>query len=483
MEAIETKQIHIRFTRALSSYDNHADAQHRISRKLASLLPHQANVRYKRMLEIGCGTGGFTGVLKQQCHIDEWILNDLCEDCQEKIEQLFPGSPPRFIAGDAETLSFPGKFDLIASASVFQWMKEPETFLHKLSGLLMQQGLLLFSTFVPGNLHEIKKLTGKGTCVPNLRYTCRMAIHSRFQSAASGRGYDRPYLQNPTGRTETPQSNGRHSDRKRLLDKRPAGIILPAICGTVRDNRRSSDTHIPPVLYISNQKIKKDMKGTVLFITGIDTNIGKTFATGMIACALAEKGKKVITQKMIQTGCTEVSEDIEMHRKIQGIPFTEEDKAGLTCPYIFTYPCSPHMAAEKDGKTIDLSVITEATRRLQEKYEYVLLEGAGGLMVPNDFHSLAIDYVKEQGYPVILVTSGKLGSINHTLLSLYACKQYGIPVRTVVYNLYPPTDELITANTLEYLTQYLEKEFPETALITLPEATAGVADIDISSLF
>ena len=72
MEAIEAKQIHIRFTRALSSYDNHADAQHRISRKLASLLPHQANVRYRRMLEIGCGTGGFTGVLKQQCHIDEW---------------------------------------------------------------------------------------------------------------------------------------------------------------------------------------------------------------------------------------------------------------------------------------------------------------------------------------------------------------------------------------------------------------------------
>ena len=130
------------------------------------------------------------------------------------------------------------------------------------------------------------------------------------------------------------------------------------------------------------------MKGTVLFITGIDTNIGKTFATGMIACALAGKGKRVITQKMIQTGCTEISEDIVMHRKIQGIPFTEEDKAGLTCPYIFTYPCSPHMAAEKDGKTIDLSVITEATRRLQEKYEYVLLEGAGGLMVPNDFHSL-----------------------------------------------------------------------------------------------
>lgn len=94
METIEAKRIHIRFTRALSSYDNHADAQRRISRKLASLLPHQAETRYRRVLEIGCGTGGFTGALKQQCHIDEWILNDLCEDCQKKIEQLFPGTLP-----------------------------------------------------------------------------------------------------------------------------------------------------------------------------------------------------------------------------------------------------------------------------------------------------------------------------------------------------------------------------------------------------
>ena len=166
MEAIETKRIHLRFTRSLSSYDNHADAQQRISRKLASLLPHQADACYRRILEIGCGTGGFTRTLKHQCRIDEWILNDLCEDCGEKINQLLPGFPHRFIAGDAEKRSFPGRFDLIASASVFQWMKEPETFLHKLSDLLISQGVLLFSTFSPGNLYEIKKLTGKGLVYP-----------------------------------------------------------------------------------------------------------------------------------------------------------------------------------------------------------------------------------------------------------------------------------------------------------------------------
>ena len=67
------------------------------------------------------------------------------------------------------------------------------------------------------------------------------------------------------------------------------------------------------------------MKGKVLFVSGIDTNVGKTFATAVIACNLAKAGKSVITQKMIQTGCERVSEDIEIHRKIQGIPFTEED--------------------------------------------------------------------------------------------------------------------------------------------------------------
>lgn len=218
-------------------------------------------------------------------------------------------------------------------------------------------------------------------------------------------------------------------------------------------------------------------KGNVYFISGIDTSVGKTAATGAIAKALAQAGKRVITQKMIQTGCEQVSEDIEEHRRIQGIPFTEEDREGWTCPYIFSYPCSPHMAAAKDGRTIDLQVITQATERLREQYEYVLLEGAGGLMVPNDFQSLTIDYIRDQGYPLILVTSGKLGSINHTLLSLFAAEQYGIPVKAIVYNQYPHIDALIEANTLEYL----RIKFPQIPLLLLNDLQKE-EPIDISPL-
>ena len=218
-------------------------------------------------------------------------------------------------------------------------------------------------------------------------------------------------------------------------------------------------------------------KGNVYFISGIDTSVGKTAATGAIAKALAQAGKRVITQKMIQTGCEQVSEDIEEHRRIQGIPFTEEDREGWTCPYIFSYPCSPHMAAAKDGRTIDLQVITQATERLRERYEYVLLEGAGGLMVPNDYQSLTIDYIRDQGYPLILVTSGKLGSINHTLLSLFAAEQYGIPVKAIVYNQYPHIDALIEANTLEYL----RIKFPQIPLLLLNDLQKE-EPIDISPL-
>ena len=213
------------------------------------------------------------------------------------------------------------------------------------------------------------------------------------------------------------------------------------------------------------------MNKNVLFVTGIDTNVGKTIATGYLARELAQAGKRVITQKMIQTGCEWISEDIEMHRKVQGIGLLEEDRSGLTCPYLFSYPCSPHRAAEIDGVTILPEKIAEATAKLCKNYDIVLLEGAGGLMVPVTNDWLTIDYVREQGYPVVLVTSGVLGSINHTLLSLFACRQYGIFVDTVVYNQFPAEDAYINQDTQAYLEGYLQREFPSTRFVVLPALT------------
>lgn len=145
----------------------------------------------------------------------------------------------------------------------------------------------------------------------------------------------------------------------------------------------------------------------VYFITGIDTDAGKSFATGWLARRLAEGGKSVITQKFIQTGCTDSSEDIEIHRAITGTGMLPEDKDMTTAPVIFTYPASAQLAAAIDGKEIDLTVIDRATARLAERYDTVLVEGAGGLMVPITDTFMAIDYALTRDLPVILVTNSR----------------------------------------------------------------------------
>lgn len=207
---------------------------------------------------------------------------------------------------------------------------------------------------------------------------------------------------------------------------------------------------------------------SVYFISGIDTDAGKSIVTGVIAAGLQEQGRKVITQKFIQTGCQEMSEDIEKHREIMGIPLQEVDLDRTTCPYIMTYPASPHLAAEMDGITVDKEVIRRATGKLSSLYDLVLLEGAGGLYVPLNRHYLTIDYICEYGYPVILVTSSKLGSINHTLMSLELCRIRGIEVSHVVYNDFPNDSEFIKMDSIRVIKDYLNVNFPDCPLLELP---------------
>ncbi|WKS96517.1 dethiobiotin synthase [Gallibacterium anatis] len=205
----------------------------------------------------------------------------------------------------------------------------------------------------------------------------------------------------------------------------------------------------------------------ILFVSGIDTEVGKTIATGVYAKNLMAQGFSVITQKMVQTGCDNISDDILVHRKIQGIELTEDDRNGNTCPYLFRYPCSPHLAAKMENRHIDATIIDEKTKLLAQRYDYVLLEGAGGLAVPYQADKTTLDFIAERQYPLILVTSGKLGSINHTLLSLMVCQQRNIEVKALIYNRFPEKDKFIEEDSQQYLQQYLQQYSPKTEFILL----------------
>lgn len=205
----------------------------------------------------------------------------------------------------------------------------------------------------------------------------------------------------------------------------------------------------------------------ILFVSGIDTDAGKTYATGFLAKQFMEQGKKVATLKFIQTGCTGSSEDIEVHRKIMGVELPE-DKDLTTAPIIFSYPASAQLAARLDNRDIDLAKVDEAVEKLKANYDVVLIEGAGGLMVPITDEFLSIDYPSTRNIPVILVTNGILGSINHTILSLEALARRGIKIEAVAYNTHFDKDPVIAADTFSFISRYLSRHHPHTPLITIP---------------
>lgn len=207
----------------------------------------------------------------------------------------------------------------------------------------------------------------------------------------------------------------------------------------------------------------------IYFVSGIDTDAGKSYCTAWYAAQLIKEGKRTITQKFIQTGNVGHSEDIDLHRRLMGTGYLPEDREGLTMPEIFSYPASPDLASRIDQRPIDFDKIEQATQELARRYEVVLVEGAGGLMVPLKDEYLTIDYIAEKNYPLIFVTSGKLGSINHTLLSLEAIARRGITLYTVLYNLYPTIeDPTIQQDTKQYLQRYLERHFPQCRFLTVP---------------
>lgn len=207
----------------------------------------------------------------------------------------------------------------------------------------------------------------------------------------------------------------------------------------------------------------------IYFVSGIDTDAGKSYVTAYLAKKWLEAGHRVITQKFIQTGNVAYSEDIDLHREIMGIPHLKEDQEGLTMPEIFSYPASPELASRIDKRAINFKKIEDATHILSQRFDTVIVEGAGGLMVPLTKEYLTIDYIQEKNYPLIFVTSGKLGSVNHTLLSLEAIKNRGLTLAYLVYNRYPKlADTTIQEDTLSYIKWYLKQHFPETQVLEVP---------------
>lgn len=196
-----------------------------------------------------------------------------------------------------------------------------------------------------------------------------------------------------------------------------------------------------------------------IFVSGTDTGVGKTAATGWLAKMEIEAGRTAATQKLVQTGCSGISEDILEHRRIMGVQLLPEDLDFTTCRYVAKFPASPHLAFAMEGRSVDYSRAAADGDMLEKKYATVFIEGAGGLLVPLAEGLLTADYVEEHSLPLALVVPSRLGSLNHALLSLEYCRDRGLELWGVVYNTYPQAPAEIEDSTRAYLKKYLAENF------------------------
>ena len=149
------------------------------------------------------------------------------------------------------------------------------------------------------------------------------------------------------------------------------------------------------------------------FISGIDTDAGKTYVTAALARRFMDAGLSVVTQKFIQTGNTGLSEDIEAHRRFMGTGLLPEDLDGTTAPVIFTYPASAQLAARIDGREIDLAAIDRSTSILASRYDVVLVAGLLRPAVARTAASSTCDYIATGQCTLMHCDDGVLRSSLH----------------------------------------------------------------------
>jgi len=172
------------------------------------------------------------------------------------------------------------------------------------------------------------------------------------------------------------------------------------------------------------------------FITGTDTGVGKTFVTALLANLALARGRRVAVYKPVETGGKVngqgiVSQDMEFIKKQTTISQPLEEMN----TYCFRTAAAPNLASQLEQKPVDLEVILARFHGLQNSYDQVLVEGAGGLCVPiSGTEYLITDLIKAMDLPVLVVARPNLGTINHTVLTVKYAQSIGIHVKGIFIN-------------------------------------------------
>ena len=195
---------------------------------------------------------------------------------------------------------------------------------------------------------------------------------------------------------------------------------------------------------------------TGVLITGTDTGVGKTVVGCGLAAALTARGKRVGVLKPAETGCPQRRDGLYPQDAARLAAFAHSSlPLDEVCPYRFAPPLAPSVAAELAGRRIDSGRIAEHFRRQAASHDVVIVEGAGGLLVPLHGRYAFADLAVELRLPVVVVVGSKLGALNHALLTFECAQARGLPLLGYILNHPSPDSDLAiqtNARTLAGLT-------------------------------
>ena len=164
-----------------------------------------------------------------------------------------------------------------------------------------------------------------------------------------------------------------------------------------------------------------------IFITGTGTEIGKTVIAGGLAAALTQTGTHVGVMKPISTGDTADAQFLKHAAQV-------DDALASINPIYLRHPLAPAVAARIENREIDLSCIETAFAALQEKYDFLIVEGVGGVAVPIQDDFLVAHLISRLQLPILIVAAAGLGTLNHTLLTVAFAQQFGLQIAGIVLN-------------------------------------------------
>lgn len=190
-----------------------------------------------------------------------------------------------------------------------------------------------------------------------------------------------------------------------------------------------------------------------IFVTGTDTNIGKTLISASLAWKLSNQYKNICVMKPFATSdkifSTKYnSKDLFLLSKSINL---KEDVKNLNS-YFYTLSASPYMATKLlKIKSLDIMTAVKKFNYLSKKYDYLVIEGIGGICVPLTRKHKIIDFIKLLKIPVIIVSTPKLGTVNHTFLTIEMCKSYDIPIKGIIFNKMPTNPSEVEKATPKFI--------------------------------